>query len=150
MFPSAETLSAFKATQKPFIASSVVEKKPFVAQSTIEVNSAKYFYTCAAGGVLACGLTHYSMTPVDMLKCRMQVNKSMYNGIFDGFKKVAAADGIKGLFLGGAPTLIGYSLQGMGKYGFYEYFKYLYANVVGAENAAKYKTFLFLGASASA
>ncbi|ORX66948.1 mitochondrial carrier [Linderina pennispora] len=179
MFPSAETLSAFKATQKPFIASSVVEKKPFVAQSTIEVNSAKirgkdleanskpyrgnqkrvshsnhlrptYFYTCAAGGVLACGLTHYTMTPVDMLKCRMQVNKSMYNGIFDGFKKVAAANGIKGLFLGGAPTLIGYSLQGMGKYGFYEYFKYLYANVVGAENAAKYKTFLFLGASASA
>ncbi|KAJ2721730.1 Cu/Pi carrier [Coemansia sp. Benny D115] len=151
MFPSAQTLSgAFKGTQKPFIAASPVEKKPFVAHSTIELNSAKYFYTCAAGGVLACGLTHYALTPLDMLKCRMQVNKSLYSGVFDGFKKVAAAEGLKGLYLGGAPTLIGYSLQGMGKYGFYEYFKYLYANMAGEETAAKYKTLLYLSASASA
>ncbi|KAJ2493448.1 Cu/Pi carrier [Coemansia sp. RSA 2050] len=150
MLPSAQALSAFKATQKPFIASSVVEKKPFVAHSTIEVNSPRYFYTCAAGGVLACGLTHYLMTPVDLVKCRMQVNKTLYSGVFDGFKKIASAEGVRGLYLGGAPTLLGYSLQGMGKYGFYEYFKYLYGGVVGEEAAAKYKTMLYLSASASA
>ncbi|KAJ2158763.1 Cu/Pi carrier [Coemansia sp. RSA 552] len=150
MIPSTETLSAFRSTQTSFMAPSVVEKKPFIAQSVIEINSPKYFYTCAAGGVLACGLTHYLMTPLDMLKCRMQVNKSLYSSVFDGFRKVAAAEGVKGLYLGGMPTLIGYSLQGMGKYGFYEYFKYLYANLAGEEAAAKYKTVLFLSASASA
>lgn len=41
-------------------------------------------------------------------------------------------------------------MQGAGKYGFYEYFKHKYATLVGEENAAKYKTALFLGASASA
>ncbi|KAJ1892076.1 Cu/Pi carrier, partial [Kickxella alabastrina] len=151
MFPSSQTLSgAFKGNQKAFIAASPTEKKAFVAHSTIEVNSARYFYTCAAGGVFACGLTHYALTPLDMLKCRMQVNKGLYSGIFDGFKKVSAAQGIKGLYLGGAPTIIGYSLQGMSKYGFYEYFKHLYASSVGEENAAKYKTALYLSASASA
>ncbi|KAI9504229.1 Cu/Pi carrier [Coemansia spiralis] len=151
MLPSTQTLSAFKGTQKPFVAFSPAEKRqPFVAHSTIEVNSAKYFYTCAIGGAMACGLTHYALTPVDMLKCRMQVNKNLYKGIFDGFKKVSSAEGLKGLYLGGAPTIIGYSLQGMGKYGFYEYFKHLYSGFVGDEAAAKYKTLLYLSASASA
>ncbi|KAJ2078176.1 Cu/Pi carrier [Coemansia sp. RSA 988] len=149
MLPSPQTLSAFKGSQKPFIAASPAEK-PFIASSVIEINSPRYFYTCAAGGVLACGLTHYALTPLDMLKCRMQVNKNMYKGVFDGLKKVASAEGVKGLYLGGAPTLLGYSLQGMSKYGFYEYFKYLYANLAGEETAAKYKTTLYLTASASA
>ncbi|KAJ1800624.1 Cu/Pi carrier [Coemansia sp. RSA 2399] len=150
MLPSVQTLSAFKGTnQKLFVAPSPAEK-PFVAHSTVEVNSPRYFYTCAVGGSLACGLTHYALTPVDMLKCRMQVSKGLYNGIFDGFKKVSAKEGLKGLYLGGAPTLLGYSMQGMGKYGFYEYFKFLYAGLAGEEAAAKYKTLLFLSASASA
>ncbi|KAJ2543633.1 Cu/Pi carrier [Coemansia sp. RSA 1853] len=149
MIPPTESLNAIKAVRKPFIAASTVEK-PFVAHAPIEINSAKYFYTSAVGGALACGLTHYMMTPVDMLKCRMQVTKGMYSGVIDGFKKVASAEGIKGLYLGGMPTLIGYSLQGMGKYGFYEYFKYLYTGIVGEETAAKYKTMLYLSASGSA
>ena len=37
------------------------------------------------------------------------------------------------------PTLVGYSAQGFGKFGFYEIFKDVYAAAAG-ENAAKYKT----------
>ncbi|KAJ2683507.1 Cu/Pi carrier [Coemansia spiralis] len=80
----------------------------------------------------------------------MQVNKNLYSGIFDGFRKVSSGQGLRGLYLGGAPTLLGYSMQGMGKYGFYEYFKYLYSGIAGEETAAKYKTMLYLSASASA
>ncbi|KAJ2776768.1 Cu/Pi carrier [Coemansia javaensis] len=146
MFPSAKTLGALQGgSPRPFIAASPAEKPP-----GIEMYSTRYFLTCAMGGALACGLTHYALTPVDMLKCRMQVSKGLYNGIFDGFKKVGSAQGIRGLYLGGAPTLLGYSMQGMGKYGFYEYFKYLYAGWAGEEAAAKYKTMLYLSASASA
>ena len=74
----------------------------------------------------------------------------MYKGVFDGWRTIAKQEGFRGIFTGVGPTAIGYSLQGVGKYGFYEVFKYKYANMVGEENAAKYKTFLFLGASASA
>ena len=51
--------------------------------------------------------------------------------------------------VGWAPTLIGYSAQGFGKFGFYEMFKDVYKNAFGV-NAAKYQTFGFLLSSACA
>jgi solute carrier family 25 phosphate transporter 3 len=49
-----------------------------------------------------------------------------------------------------SPTFFGYSAQGAFKYGGYEFFKKWYADLAGAENAYKYKTSLYLAASASA
>ncbi len=51
------------------------------------------------------------------------------------------------MFFGWSPTLVGYSFQGAGKYGFYEVFKYLYGEKMfpGAN-----KTVVYLAASASA
>jgi len=46
--------------------------------------------------------------------------------------------------------LIGYSLQGLGKFGFYEMFKIMYADFLGEEKAYTYRTGLYLAASASA
>jgi solute carrier family 25 phosphate transporter 3 len=40
-------------------------------------------------------------------------------------------DGMRGLVRGWAPTLIGYSFQGFGKFGFYEFFKNFYSNMLG-------------------
>lgn len=58
--------------------------------------------------------------------------------------------GVKGFFRGWVPTLIGYSAQGACKFGFYEFFKKYYSDLAGAENAAKYKTLIYLAGSASA
>ena len=58
--------------------------------------------------------------------------------------------GFKGFFRGWVPTLLGYSAQGACKYGFYEFFKYYYSDLAGPENAAKYKTLIYLAGSASA
>jgi len=65
-----------------------------------------------AGGLLACGLTHTFIAPLDVVKCRKQINKDLYKSMFDGLKTIYRLDGIgsKGLYLGWAPTLIGYSL----------------------------------------
>ena len=38
---------------------------------------------------------------------------------------------MRGLAKGWAPTLIGYSMQGLCKFGFYEVFKIFYANLIG-------------------
>lgn len=40
-------------------------------------------------------------------------------------------DCLAGLAKGWAPTLIGYSMQGIGKFGFYEMFKIVYGNAIG-------------------
>jgi solute carrier family 25 (mitochondrial phosphate transporter), member 3 len=74
----------------------------------------------------------------------------MYKGNFEAWGKIGRAEGIRGIFTGWGPTFVGYSVQVAGKYGFYEYFKHLYAELAGEENAAKYKTILYLTASASA
>jgi len=116
----------------------------------IELYSGKFYAVSALGGALACGLTHTLVTPLDLVKCRRQVNKNIYSGNMDGWKKIVASDGAKGLYTGYGPTALGYSLQGSCKYGFYEYFKKTYSDIAGPENAIRYKDAIYLAGSASA
>lgn len=119
-------------------------------ENSCEFGSSKYFALCAFGGVLSCGITHTALTPLDLVKCRLQVNKEKYKSLGNGFKVTVAEQGARGLFLGWAPTAIGYSAQGLCKFGFYEVFKDLYSGWMGEENTFLYRTSLYLAASASA
>jgi solute carrier family 25 phosphate transporter 3 len=96
-----------------------------------EFGSNKYFALCGLGGVISCGLTHTAIVPLDLVKCRLQVDHAKYGGIFKGFKVTVAESGVRGLGLGWAPTLFGYSAQGLCKFGFYEVFKSVYSNLLG-------------------
>eukprot|EP00835_Amoeboradix_gromovi_P005178 NODE_462_length_8172_cov_0.295181.p4 type:complete len:224 gc:universal NODE_462_length_8172_cov_0.295181:6347-5676(-) len=116
----------------------------------IELYSPQYFYTCAAGGVMSCCFTHLFITPLDLVKCRLQVNKTRYTGLFNGLRTIGKQEGITGLWRGGLPTAIGYGAQGACKFGFYEYFKYKFSEIAGPENAVKYRTWIYLAGSASA
>ena len=80
----------------------------------------------------------------------MQTNPAAYPGIGAGFGKIAAEQGVSGLFRGWMPTLIGYSAQGAAKFGLYEYFKKTYSDMAGPENAKKYQNIIYLAGSASA
>ena len=78
------------------------------------------------------------MTPLDLVKCRLQVDKEKYKSLGNGFKLTVAEQGARGLFLGWAPTLIGYSMQGLCKFGFYEFFKNIYPEIEGHDNTDDY------------
>ena len=80
----------------------------------------------------------------------MQVDSVKYPSLGTGFKVTLAEGGAKALARGWAPTLIGYSMQGTCKFGFYEIFKNIYGNAMGEEAAYQYMTVLYLAASASA
>ena len=67
---------------------------------------------CTIGGILACGATHTAVTPLDVVKCNMQIDPKSYTGIAQGFRKVSGEQGVGGLFRGWLPTAIGYSAQG--------------------------------------
>ena len=75
-----------------------------------------YYFKCMVGGMFACGLTHAAIVPLDVAKCKKQIDPKFSTGMFDGISKVKAAGQMT---LGWTPTLVGYSLQGMGKFGFY-------------------------------
>lgn len=79
-----------------------------------------------------------------------QVNPTKYKGLVSGLKSIAAEEGSRGLWKGVGPTFVGYSLQGMFKYGLYEPFKDIYQNLAGEEASAKYKGAIWLAGSASA
>jgi len=109
-----------------------------------------YYAKCMLGGILACGITHAGITPLDVAKCNMQVNPLKYKGLGSSLSLLMKEEGSTGIWKGFGPTFVGYSLQGMFKYGLYEVFKDLYMNAAGQEASEKYKGAIWLAGSASA
>lgn len=79
-----------------------------------------------------------------------QVDPAKYKGLTSGLSTIVREEGQAGLWKGFGPTFVGYSLQGLFKYGLYEVFKDYYSNVAGEENTQKYKPLIWLAGSASA
>lgn len=96
---------------------------PAASEKKIALYSRDYYLACTLGGVLSCGLTHTAVTPLDVVKCNMQIDPTKYKSIGSGFAITWREGGLGGLVRGWLPTLIGYSIQGAGKFGLYEYFK---------------------------
>lgn len=115
-----------------------------------EYGSQKYFLLCGLGGILSCGITHTMVVPLDLVKCRLQVDAAKYKNLFNGFRVTVQEEGMRGLGKGWAPTFYGYSMQGACKFGFYEFFKVVYSDMLGEENSYLWRTSLYLAASASA
>ena len=96
-----------------------------------EFGDSKYYAVWGFAGVLSCGLTHTAVVPLDLVKCRIQVDAAKYGGIVNGFLISVREGGFLELTKGWAPTLIGYSMQGLCKFGFYEVFKNVYSGILG-------------------
>lgn len=118
--------------------------------------SCHYFIYCLIGGVIS-GLAHLVLTPVDLIKCRVQVGE--YQSMIEGFQKVyrekahsSWRSSLRLFFHGWVPTFLGYCLQGGLKFGCYEVFKYLLIRPHLLHSATEKATdasqlFAFLGAS---
>lgn len=138
------------ATTSPVVGREIQAAASAVSEDSCEFGSNKYYALCGIGGILSCGTTHTFVVPLDLVKCRLQVDQKKYKNIFHGFKLTVKEEGTRGLAKGWAPTFIGYSAQGLCKFGLYEVFKIEYAKLLGEENAYLYRTYLYLAASASA
>lgn len=79
-----------------------------------------------------------------------QVNSAKYRNLGTGFKVTIAEEGVLRLTRGWLPTFLGYSTQGLFKFGLYEFFKVYYTKLVGDDIAFDYRTWLYLMSSASA
>ena len=113
-------------------------------------HTSEYYAKCLLGGVLACGLTHLAVTPLDVAKCNMQVNPQKFTNLGQTLSTISKEEGMRGVVKGWFPTLIGYSIQGALKFGLYEYFKDLYMNMAGEDMAYQYRGLIYLAGSASA
>jgi hypothetical protein len=57
------------------------------------------------------GPTHTAVTPLDLVKCRRQVDPKMYKGNFEAWGKIGRAEGFRGIMTGWGPTFAGYSVR---------------------------------------
>ncbi|CAH0001987.1 unnamed protein product [Clonostachys byssicola] len=105
----------------------------------------------ALAGAICCSVTHGGLTPVDVVKTRIQLDPVTYNrGLIGGFRQVVQAEGAGALLTGAGPTFAGYFLQGALKFGGYEFFKKQAINTLGLETASQNRTAVYLASSASA
>ncbi|KAI0025300.1 mitochondrial carrier domain-containing protein [Xylariomycetidae sp. FL0641] len=105
----------------------------------------------ALAGAVCCSVTHGGLTPVDVVKTRIQLDPVTYNrGLIGGFSQVIKKEGAGALLTGVGPTFAGYFLQGAFKFGGYEFFKQQAINTIGIENATNYRTGVYLASSACA
>jgi solute carrier family 25 phosphate transporter 3 len=127
----------------------VVQK---VAANTPEKLSGVALYSrFALAGAVCCSITHGALTPVDVVKTRIQLDPVTYNrGLIGGFRQVIAKEGAGALLTGFGPTAAGYFLQGAFKFGGYELFKQQSINYLGYETASNNRTAVYLASAAIA
>ncbi|KAK3057609.1 mitochondrial phosphate carrier protein [Extremus antarcticus] len=105
----------------------------------------------AFAGAVCCSLTHGGLTPVDVVKTRIQLDPVTYNrGLIGGFRQVIAKEGAGALLTGAGPTFAGYFLQGAFKFGGYEFFKQQSISLLGYETAANNRTAVYLASAGCA
>ncbi|GME72017.1 unnamed protein product [Ambrosiozyma monospora] len=105
----------------------------------------------ALAGAIGCGITHGAMTPIDVVKTRIQLEPTVYNtGMFGSIRKIVGAEGAGALLTGLGPTVLGYSMQGAFKFGGYELFKKQFIDLLGYDTAKQYKDAVYIGSAAIA
>ncbi|KAL5214276.1 hypothetical protein ABZP36_003428, partial [Zizania latifolia] len=115
------------------------------AQAPSEPYSSTFYAACTAGGIASCGLTHMTVTPLDL------IDPTKYKSISSVFGVLLKEQGATGFFRGWVPTLLGYMVTALRACAssFFFFKKYCY-DIAGPNYAAMYKTLIYLARSASA
>lgn len=122
-----------------------------VEPGKIKPNTSEYFAVCGLAGILSCGVTHCGVTPIDMVKCNKQNNPQIFNsGMLGNMKILVGMKGARGLVRGWAPTFVGYSFQGLGKFGINDVLKYKYEQILGKDFRENNPKIFYAMASGSA
>ncbi|OCF35447.1 solute carrier family 25 (mitochondrial phosphate transporter), member 3 [Kwoniella heveanensis CBS 569] len=114
--------------------------------------TSKDYSTFFLAGALCCTLSHGGMTPIDVVKTRIQIDPALKGySLLSGGRSIVAAEGPKGLLTGFGPTAVGYFFQGGAKFAGYEAAKKYLVELSGSrENAIKNRTAIYLGGAAIA
>ncbi|CAM9784741.1 unnamed protein product [Laminaria digitata] len=83
-----------------------------------------------AGGICA-AVSHTAAVPLDVLKTRIQCAspEEEYRGTWDALVRICRSEGTQALFCGAGATLVGYTMQGSLKFGFFEFLKPIFSRL---------------------
>ncbi|KAJ6508695.1 mitochondrial carrier domain-containing protein [Mycena sanguinolenta] len=114
--------------------------------------TARDYTSFFAAGALCATISHGGMTPIDVVKTRIQIDPAFKGlGILSGTRYVIAKEGPAALLTGFGPTAVGYLAQGGAKFAGYEYWKKAFVQIAGDQDTAvKYRSAIYLGAASVA
>jgi solute carrier family 25 phosphate transporter 3 len=142
-------MATANTTTGPAKVDAVVQKT--LANTPEKLSGIALYSRFALAGAICCSVTHGSLTPVDVVKTRIQLDPITYNkGLVGGFRQVIAKEGAGALLTGFGPTAAGYFLQGAFKFGGYELFKQQSINFLGYETASNNRTAVYVASAALA
>jgi solute carrier family 25 phosphate transporter 3 len=130
--------------------------KPIIAAAAEPSSGAKptgadLYARFAFAGAVCCAVTHGAVTPVDVVKTRLQLDPEKYRGGMSGaFRTIVKEEGYGALLTGLGPTVTGYFIQGAFKFGGYEFWKKTFIDLIGKEKAIENRTAIYLASSAIA
>ncbi|KAG7440867.1 mitochondrial carrier [Guyanagaster necrorhizus] len=124
----------------------------FVKSTGLPQFSSKDYSSFFLAGALCCTISHGAMTPIDVVKTRIQIDPSYKGlGFVSGTRYAIANEGVSTLLTGFGPTAFGYFAQGGVKFAGYEFWKLTLVKFSGdQETAIKYRTAIYLGAASIA
>jgi len=118
-------------------------RSPIERQKDLDTNTILRFF---ASGALCSSSAHLALTPIDVVKTRIQTDPENYTGIISGFKNVLSNEGMSAFFTGWEPTFVGFFFNGGLSYTGTEFFRRYYTNLVGIE-ASNYEIPIILAAA---
>ncbi|KAH8662777.1 mitochondrial phosphate carrier protein [Ilyonectria robusta] len=105
----------------------------------------------ALAGAFCCAFTHAVLTPVDVVKTRIQLDPITYSSsLSKSARQIVSSEGPAALLIGLGPTIAGYCLQGAFKFGGYEYFKARTIDYLGHSTATNNRNAVYLASAAAA
>ncbi|TFK40843.1 mitochondrial carrier domain-containing protein [Crucibulum laeve] len=125
-----------------------IPSHPFVVPQFTGKDYSSFFLA----GALCCTISHGAMTPIDVVKTRIQIDPAFKSSSFiSGTRSIIANEGPRALLTGFGPTAVGYLAQGGAKFAGYEFWKKKFVEMVGdQESAVAHRTAIYLGAASIA
>ena len=103
-------------------------RSPIERERALDVSTVVRFM--ASGGICS-SIAHLLLTPIDVVKTKVQTNPAVYDmGIMGTFSKVLEEEGAEAFFNGWEPTFVGFFLTGAVGFFLTEYFRRYYSSLV--------------------
>jgi solute carrier family 25 phosphate transporter 3 len=96
----------------------------------MEIGLASYLRFVASGAICCSGV-HLALTPIDVVKTKVQTDPQRYPGVLYSFRRVWEEQGMEGFFKGWAPTFLGFFVWGGISYALTEYLRRTAAAMAG-------------------
>ena len=112
-----------------------------------ELDLDKLLRFCLSGAI-CCSSVHIVLTPIDVIKTRIQTNPEKYTDVVTAFNKVTTEQGLTGLFSGLDSTMVGFFVFGGVTFVATEYFRRFFTNILGNESP-NVELFVILAAAVS-